>query len=145
MIGFSHAAIGGLLTKFLPLPLAIPVAFASHFVLDMLPHYGIPHKKRDQRFWRVFTTIDFFVAWIFLGGLGLARHHYTVIICGLVAASPDFIWVIRIIKTRSFNLSNNKSRFTRWHAKIQHYERPWGIYIELPLAFILGFFVIRFW
>lgn len=57
-----------------------------------------------------------------------------VFICGVVAASPDFIWVLRIIRTRSFDLSRHGNAFTRWHAKIQRYERPWGIWIELPLA-----------
>lgn len=32
-----------------------PLALVSHFVLDALPHYGIPHNMRDtSRFWKVF-------------------------------------------------------------------------------------------
>lgn len=145
MTGFNHAAIGGFIAKVLPLPLAIPVALASHFALDAMPHYGIPQNQRDGRFWRYFTTIDFMVAWGLLGGISLSRHHYAVFLCGLIAASPDFIWVARVIQTRSFNLSDNKTRFAKWHAKIQRYERPWGIYIELPLAIVLCYLVIRYW
>jgi hypothetical protein len=145
MIGFNHAAVGGFIVKVLPLPLALPAALASHFLLDMLPHYGIPHKKRDRYFWRIFTTIDFIVAWGYLGGISLGRHHYAVFLCGVVAASPDFIWVARVIRTRSFNLSKNKSWFTKWHASIQRYERPWGIYIEVPLAAVLGYLVYSYW
>ena len=145
MIGFNHAAIGGFIVKVLPLPLAIPAAIASHFLLDALPHYGIPHHKRSNKFWRYFTTLDFIIAWAMLGGISLYRHHYAVFICGVMAASPDFIWVARIIKTRSFDLSHNTTKFTRWHAKIQRYERPWGIFIEIPLAILMGYLVIRFW
>ena len=144
MIGFNHAAVGGFIGKFLPLPIAIPAAVVSHFVLDMLPHYGIPHTKRNEWFWKVFTTLDFFVAWGYLGYIYLSRQHYAIFFCGVLAASPDFIWVARIVRTRSFDLSKNKSRFTRWHARIQRYERPWGILLELPLALILGYLAYRY-
>lgn len=142
MIGFNHALTGALIAKILPLPLAIPLAFISHFVLDSLPHYGIPNRKRDKSMvWRLVFLLDF------LGTLGLAAlaiswGRYDMLACGVVACSPDFIWVSRVIKTKSFNLSKNLSWFTKWHVKIQHFERPWGIYLELPLAGILFYY---FW
>lgn len=145
MIGFTHAAVGGFIAKFLPLPLAVPAAFASHFLLDMLPHYGIAQNKRNQWFWKFFTTTDFVVAWAYLSYISLSRHHVAIFACAVVAASPDFLWVARIIRTRSFDLSSHKSRFTQWHADIQQYERPWGIYIEVPLAVLLGYLVFMYW
>ena len=145
MIGFNHAAVGGLLATVLPLPLAIPVAVASHFVLDALPHYGIPHRLRDKsRFWKVVGIGDFAASWLILGCLSLfAWDRPDIFLCGLAAASPDFIWVLRILRHRSFDLSHNTSRFTRWHVAIQRYERPWGIYIELPLAVLLFWWLQR--
>ena len=144
MTGFNHAAVGGFIGKLFPLPIALPLALVSHFILDALPHYGIPHKRRNDRFWRIFTTLDFFIAWGYLGWVYLSRHHYAIFFCGLLAASPDFIWVARIVKTRSFDLSKNTSRFTKWHAGIQRFERPWGIWIELPLSLVLGVLVYKF-
>lgn len=139
MTGFNHAAVGGLLAVALPLPIAIPLAFVSHFVLDALPHYGIPHKKRDKsRFWRIFTTFDVLIALFLLGGLSLfVWHRPDIFICGLAAASPDFIWVGRILRTRSFDLSKNASKFTKWHVRIQRFERPWGLYLELVFGAVL--------
>lgn len=146
MIGFNHAAVGGFFALALPLPFALPLAVMSHFVLDMLPHYGIPNEKRNQElFWRVFTILDFCIAWLFLGYIALSRQHYAVFFCGLAAASPDFFWVARVIRDRSFDLSNHSNNFTRWHASIQKYERRWGIWIELPLAIILGYLVYLYW
>lgn len=143
MIGFNHAAVGGLLAAALPLPLALPLAFLSHFVLDALPHYGIPHDRRDgSRFWRLFGTADVAAALVIVGGLSLLLGRYDIILCGLVAASPDLIWVARIVRNRSYDLSRNSSWFTRMHVRIQRWERPWGIYIELPLAVLL-FFMLR--
>jgi hypothetical protein len=143
MIGFNHAAVGGLIALALPLPLAVPLAFASHFVLDALPHYGIEHDWRDSsKLWKWFGIVDFLAGWIVIGGLSLLLRRYDVFLCGLVAASPDFVWVWRIMRHRSFNLSDNKSRFSRWHKNIQQFERPWGIYIEIPLAVVL--FILLF-
>lgn len=137
MTGFNHAASGGLIGALLPLPLAIPAALISHFVLDSLPHYGIPNHHRDHTtFWKVFTTLDVLAA-LGLGILALSWHRYAMFACGFIACSPDYIWLARIAKTRSFNLSNNQNWFTKWHVKIQRYERPWGIWIELPVSVIL--------
>lgn len=144
MTGFNHAAVGGLIATVLPLPIALPLAFASHFVLDALPHYGIPHHDRDKsRTWRAIGVIDFIAAWVIIGGLAAYWQHWEIFIAGLVAASPDFVWVARIFRTKSFNLSENQSKFNRWHARIQRFERPWGIYLEVPLAMGLFFFLFN--
>ena len=137
MTGFNHAASGGLIGALLPLPLAIPIALASHFALDMLPHYGISHHHRDDsNFWRIFGTVDAIAA-LALGMLALSWHRYAMFACGFVACSPDYIWVARVIRTRSFNLSDNNNWFTRWHANIQRYERPWGVWVELLIEIVL--------
>lgn len=142
MIGFNHAAVGAIIGRFVPLPFAIPLAFASHFVMDSLPHYGIPQKKRDKsKAWKIIYAVDFVFAWS-LAGLAISQQHYAMFACGLIACSPDFLWVFRVLKTGSYNLGNNHSKFTMWHVKIQRYERPWGIYLELPLAFVLFYFFL---
>jgi hypothetical protein len=141
MIGFNHALAGALIGAYLPLPAALPVALASHFVLDALPHYGLPHENRDvSPAWRAIFITDF-IATACLIALPASRGRYAMLACGIMAVIPDFVWVIRVIRDRSFDLSNNLSWFTKWHAGIQRYERPWGIWIELPLAAILFYFV----
>lgn len=141
MTGINHALVGGLIAKYLPLPIALPLAFASHFVLDALPHYGIEHKKRDKSlFYKVFYVIDFLVAFGF-AVTQILMGHYAIFLGGLVALLPDFVWVARVLRRRSYDLSNNKYWFTRWHAAIQRYEVPWGLWIEGPLAVILFYLV----
>ncbi len=143
MIGFNHAATGGLLAKYLPLPIAIPVAFASHFILDALPHYGIPNHSRDKSwFWRAFYIVDFVAAWTLGFVSWLVWHHPEYFLVGFIACSPDFLWVARVITSHSFDLSKNQNKFTKWHARIQKLERPWGIYLEIPLAVVL-FLLVR--
>jgi hypothetical protein len=146
MIGFNHALTGALIAHFLPLPLALPAALASHFVLDAMPHYGLPHHHRDSsRFWKIFFTIDA-LATLSLAIFAIATHHYVILLGGFVAVVPDFIWVGRVLRTHSFDLSNNTNWFTRWHAGIQRLERPWGKWVEFPVAFALFYIVlIRVW
>lgn len=136
MIGFNHAVTGIIIAKFVPLPLAIPLAFLSHFVLDALPHYGIEfHKRDDSKFWRIFCVVDFFAAWS-LAAICIALGRYDMLICGLIAASPDFVWVSRFLKHKSFVMKDHEHWFSKFHARIQ-FERPWGVYIEVPLAALL--------
>ena len=146
MIGYNHALTGGVIAYYLPIPIALPVAFASHFVLDSLPHYGIPNNKRDRSsFWKYFFTFDT-LATFALAIYAIYTKHYVMFLGGLVATMPDFLWLGRVIKTKSFDLSKNTNKFTRWHAKIQHYERSWGLLVELPYAVILSYIVyIRIW
>ena len=144
MTGFNHAASGALIGKFLPLPIALPVALGSHFVLDKMPHYGIPHHHRDSKFfWKLFTTADVIAAFG-LGGLAIYFHRYAMFACGFVACSPDFIWLARVVRTKSFDLSQNEHRFTKWHVRIQNWERPWGIWIELPLSVGMFYLIWNF-
>ncbi len=142
MTGLNHAATGMLLGAALPFPLSIPVAIISHFVLDALPHYGIPQEQRNvSKFWKTFFVIDFIAA-LSLGFFGLLHGQPAMFWTGLAACAPDFFWVGRIVHTHSFDLSHNETFFTRWHAGIQHFERPWGIWVELPLSIILSGIVI---
>lgn len=141
MIGFNHGLTGGLIAGILPLPLAIPLALTSHFILDALPHYGILNHTRDKsNFWKIFFVADA-LATFGLAAYAIADNHYAMFFGGLAGVIPDFVWVGIVIKTRSFNLSKHSNWFTRWHAGIQRYERPWGLWIELPLAAILFYIV----
>jgi hypothetical protein len=146
MTGLNHGLTGGLIAYYLPLPIALPAAVASHFLLDMLPHYGIQHNKRNKSyFWKIFFTIDFF-ATFGLAAYAVYDHHYAMFLGGLLATAPDYIWVGYVVKNGSFDFRKNKSRYMRWHMRIQRYERPWGIWLELPLAIILFYIVmLRLW
>jgi len=59
MTGLNHGLVGGAIAHYLPLPIALPLALASHFLMDALPHFGMPHHDRDRsKFWIAFFTID---------------------------------------------------------------------------------------
>ena len=141
MTGFNHGLVGDLIAKFAPLPIALSFALASHF-FDTLPNYGIKQCERDKsKFWKIFFTFD---APATLGPAiyAISTKHYAMFLGGLLATMPDYLWVGRVIETHSLYLSNHSNRFTRWHASIQKFKRPWGIWIEIPLSILLFYIVI---
>lgn len=133
----NHALTGGIIGALLPLPIAIPVAFASHFVLDALPHFGVEHGKEGvSPKWKAVHIIDA-IGTLGLGLWALLTHNYTVFVGGFAAISPDFVWIQRYIADRTFNMNHNMHWFTRWHDGIQRWERAWGLAVEIPITLLL--------
>ncbi len=131
--------------------LALPLAFASHFVLDAIPHYNPPgvvaqkfegfsknwsKKLASKNFLPIFVvdmTLFVFILLIFPWLAPTGVSPWTVFFSALLAASPDFIGgrflAYKILGIKHKN-STNKSTFTRFHIWIQWMERPWGLAVE---------------
>lgn len=141
----NHLLTGALIGKLLPLPIAVPVAFASHFLLDSLPHFGFDdfeeEIKKHARLWQAILIVDFILAVIFSAWL-IRTSHYQWFIVGLVAYSPDVIWIYRFIFEEKFGHKPEKKggRFIQFHKKIQKYESLKGGLVEICYA--LGLFLI---
>ncbi len=143
MLATNHALSGALIGSVLPLPLAIPAAFASHFFLDALPHYGIATKLRNRsRLYRLLVKCDIAVALI--GALGLVVLHKWHMEAGAwVAWSPDLLWVIYYFTHNNTLQMHPKNKFMKFHLAIQQYERPWGIVVEVIFFAVLFPFYIH--
>lgn len=142
MTGLNHGLTGGLIALTVNPVVALPLALVSHFILDIVPHYGIDQKERDKSmFWKIFSTLDV----LMIAGLAVFTvvsgyfGDFTplIVACAFLATSPDYYWVIEVIKNRSFKLDKHRNRFMKWHAKIQKYEFKKGIYIELCYTLFL--------
>lgn len=141
MLATNHGTTGMILGALLPLPVAIPIAFVSHFVMDTLPHYGIPNKNRNaSKMYKRIVYVDTSIALSF-AVLSAVTGHWSMFLVGWVAYSPDAYWVYMYAKSKTFNLKP-KNRFAKFHQRIQH-EKPWGLFIELPLASMLVFTVFQ--
>ncbi len=130
----NHFLTGSLIAKALPWPVAIPLAFASHFLLDSLPHFGFKqHSVRNRRLFYVIEFVDFSLAGILILWLLLSRH-YMMVACGLIAFSPDSVWIYRYIFKDRFGRDEHvhvNRGITRFHSQIQKYERFWGLLVEI--------------
>jgi len=138
MTGTNHALSGALIVGAIGSPfIAIPVAFASHFVLDALPHFGEKFGER-HKLSKVIWGID--IVFLSIGLVVLLTMSSWLLIAGALAAmSPDFAWIYRfaVIEKWGTLLPTSTNKFNTWHASIQKYERRWGIWIEMPVLIIL--------
>ncbi len=137
MLATNHGLTGIILGAYLPLPIAIPVAFASHFVMDALPHFGIPHEQRNSsRAYKMIVVCDTVLALSFAVAL-IPLQKWRMEAVGWVAYAPDGLWVLYYFTHgRDFHLKPS-SAFQRFHMNIQRYERPWGLAIELTYLAII--------
>ena len=137
MLAMNHALAGVLIGSALPLPVAAPLAFLSHFAMDTLPHYGEPGQKRDQS--RSYKAIIF-------ADIGLALcinftllfnvpNKANMLICGWLACSGDFSLVYYYLKHKTLHTAHN-GLLKKFHLQF-HYERPWLLFPELTLTLVL--------
>lgn len=144
MTGSNHVVAGALIGAVVVQPaVAVPVALASHFVMDALPHYG----DNNQNSWlnrnfRYVLAIDGLVMLSFIVAILTMQpsNWPLLLLCAFVAVLPDAIWLPHYLADMRGNpiQPGPFARFSKW---IQWGERPWGIYIEIAaLAILLAVF-----
>lgn len=140
MTSTNHVMTGAVIAVAVKQPaLAIPLAFASHFVLDAVPHFGIYEndviKRNKHWLFRTVLSIDIPLMLILLGLLPhLAAHvlaQWIVFTCMAVAVLPDSIWVIRFIREIKTKHWEPGGWYPRWHQAIQWFEQPVGLIVEI--------------
>lgn len=125
--------------------IALPLALASHFVLDAIPHFGYAgHRGYGEaikhRLARIVGVADGVLAiciFVFL----FSRSAWLAILCGFIAIMPDIFGVYYYVRYDNKGHTPPKvfSEFqNKFHRKIQWRERPWGLTIEILCALVLG-------
>lgn len=140
MTATNHALTGALIGVAVSNPwLAIPLAVASHFVCDAIPHFGLNDQKAVSRpaFAR-FLTGDIILAVLLLAGSVIARpnHWLLLVICGISAMSPDLMWIPTFIRARRGQQFRKRRGIMRFHEIIQWFERPRGLIVEVAWLFV---------
>lgn len=151
MTAANHALTGVAIALAVKRPeLAIPLAFLSHFLLDMIPHYNpagaTKHtfinsgqswstKFADRNFKIIFIVDMVLFVWVllfspFIAPLGVSG--WTVLLSAVAAAAPDF-WGGRVLiyKKLGWEVPQKPDLYTRLHIATQFVEKPWGLYVEL--------------
>lgn len=137
MLGFNHVLAGSIIAVITPAPLVPFVAFASHFVLDMFPHFGRSETVYPYTTpFKVWLVIDAILSFASLGlAIWLFPSQWLIISIGaFFSASPDFLWLLRNHGPKWMD------RFLDWAERIQWGERPYGWLFD---AFYGGLFI--FW
>lgn len=152
MTGTNHIVTGAVIAGAVQQPvLAVPLAFASHFVLDSLPHFGFPDwdkaRPKQRRLINSVIMADVLCI-VFIIGLFIVQGAPGLFyLAGLAAFAPDLAWVYQFVVHHRLEQSKGqaRSRFNDFHQRIQSRERPSGIYIELAYLFMTAAVLVRLW
>lgn len=150
MTGLNHGLTGAVIALAVKNPyIAVPMAFLSHFIVDIIPHwdYGIKNKAGTfSRKFNLLLTSDFLIsvlAMIILAILSPA-HKWLIWACMIAAASPDLMWAyyrlyIEHLKKRVPRLDP----LARVHDLLQWSHTTGGLYVEIIWAiFMVALLVI---
>lgn len=130
MQALNHTVFGTLVAVTINEPLvAIPVALGSHFVMDIIPHYGNdPRAARGSKAYNFKVVIDALASiLILLFFISLHPANTSlVVICALATTFPDFLWPLALYIRQRGPLW----AFFKFHKRIQRESRV-GIFVEL--------------
>ena len=146
MTGSNHVVAGALIGAVVVQPVvAVPVALASHFIMDALPHYGDNNKSTWlNRHFDYVLAVDATITLSFLITLLAIQPTNWVLMlaCAVIAVLPDVVWLPHYLADMR-GQTKPHGRFARFSKWIQWGERPWGIYIEaIVLIGLLALFIV---
>ena len=142
MTATNHAVTGALIGAYLPWPVAIPLAFASHFMMDALPHFGIyvKNKRHINKYLYLLIVADTLLT-IALALTMIYLQEWGMVFASYAAYSPDSQWVYYYLRYGKKKLIRPQNWFAKFHKGLQKHESPLGIIVEavvlLPLLPIL--------
>ena len=125
--------------------LIVPLALISHFVLDMVPHFGVhenDHAKRNKHpLFHFILAVDIAMAaalLVMLPSILSGAIDRWVLLLGMVLAwIPDAVWIRHFVHSRR-GQELAKGWLTTFHEKIQWFERPPGIVVEILWFVAMG-------
>ncbi|QQS64540.1 hypothetical protein IPO96_03075 [Candidatus Saccharibacteria bacterium] len=108
--------------------LAIPLAFASHFLCDAIPHSGTGDLSvRDPKFLKIlYLDMALAVVTTLIVAAIWKQYWWSVISCAFLAASPDLMWLYY----RYLHTDKTHGVLASFHKKIQWSETFRGYYLE---------------
>jgi hypothetical protein len=151
MTGFNHGVAGAVIAITIKQPLlAVPIAFLSHFVIDMIPHFGLDEKEVFGRRFNIILLADFLFSvslMAFFWLLFIPPQIWLIWACMVAAASPDLMWAYHRLYVERLNKREPKLGYVaRLHHKIQWSQTLRGLYVEAAwFLLIFSFILMRYY
>jgi hypothetical protein len=131
----NHALTGAVIGLVIGEPLlAIPLAVASHYICDALPHFGADDSDKAFRstLFRSYLLIEAALCFLLVVVLGIARPEHWIVaaVCAFAAAAPDLLWVRHYLAA----LHHKKwqpNAYDKFAGAIQWFQHPIGSVVEL--------------
>lgn len=140
MTAYNHAFTGAVIGVALKNPaLVFPVAFVSHLVLDILPHYGDERFLLGTKNFYKLIVADGITLIALVGALLIAfpALRFAILLGAFTALLPDIIWFTKYLTDRKPDWRDRTDPFTKFHARIQWYEKPAGAITEIIWPLLL--------
>jgi hypothetical protein len=149
MRAINHALSGAAIGLVVGEPaVAVPLAFVSHYICDIIPHYGadLPDKEElNSRSFRVLLLADVCLCVLLVLVLALQRpqHWLLAAICAFVAASPD-LFSINLFWNARHGKPIQPNRYQRYAHGIQRFEKPIGAVVEVTWFVAMLIIIVPF-
>lgn len=136
MTGLNHVLTGTAIALAVQQPLlAAPMAFFSHFVLDVIPHFGgTPAYEYGHKHFPFIMFSDGILstAAVFTICALAPQHAGLILLCVLCAILPD------VLLFHYYTHGRPNTWFHHTHLKIQWFERPPGAIVEASYAIFIS-------
>ena len=142
----NHVTTGGVIGLAIATPLALPIAFGSHYLLDAIPHFGNhpSWEGNDKKFWAYVVSDGLLTALMFIILWNVSSGSWLVVAAGFLAASPDLVHLLdrlgKYIKP-SFDLIGHDPTFS-FHKNIQKSETPRGAFVEIAWLGLMAWAIV---
>lgn len=148
MTATGHAIVGVLIAGKLHNPLlVVPVAFASHYICDLLPHWDSGtywRKKSKQRFFleaAADVVISVIVSYFIFTYL-LKEDNYLIMFLAIFSAQlPDWLSAPHFFLHMKVPFADD---FYKIGSKLNNkLDKPWGIVTQVALVVLLYVFLYK--
>jgi len=140
MTATSHALIGTVIAAKISNPaLAIPLALASHFVADMIPHWDEALERKEKGLDRVFIEscadllLGFALSYTLIFFLFPQTNLLYAFLLIIVAQLPDWLMAPYLfLKINAFKWAYHLGKVTN-----REVDKPWGIVTQILAVSLL--------
>ena len=149
MILTPHLLLGAAIaSKIEYAPLAIILAFLSHYFLDLIPHIEYPIKNISEKRWRkslpdisrVFLDFSFGVSLVLI----FSNNQLITYICALVALIPDGSTVISSVFPNKILKMHDKLHIKKIHfLKHKKFSTSWRILSQI-LTVLISILLLKY-
>jgi hypothetical protein len=143
MLAINHTLTAVALAVSIQNPaVVVPLAFVSHFMLDIIPHYGEdPKRYRGTPVYYYKVVADGLIS---IAILVIACMHWpnlrgVISLAVFFSVLPDLLWPLALVIKKSGPLWE----FFKFHKGIQH-ESPAGITTEIIWALLFSSLLIAY-
>jgi len=141
MLGFNHVLAGSITALLVPAPLVPLVAVASHFILDLSPHFGFPEGANPYaKPFRYVLILDGILCAVALaiGLVAFPDKWFMICVGGFFGLLPDLLWPLH------HNLNKTLDKFLDWANWIQWGERTYGWIFDAFYGMLMVIFLTQF-